>query len=193
MRLRTRKSYLTFALLTLSSLLFARILDPFSNIPADQREDLSRRIDGYVEAYKTRNWERLYDFVSEVGKGGANRKVFVAAMQASHGKDFAQDPDLQEFKPDRTKGNEDGYDIYGCGKAQREGRTYKGIAVVHGVFEHKDWFFTGWSFTEFPNEPCKALSDSKWEPENEMGWNTPMEELRNLRQQGVPAHVDAPK
>ena len=175
------------------SLLFATVTDPFSNIPAGQRESLPKRIDGYVEAYKARNWERLYDFVSDTGKGGANQKVFVAAMQASHGKSFAQMPDLQKFKPDRSKSNEDGYDIYGCGEAQREGSTYNGVAVVHGVFEHNDWFFTGWSFTEFPNEPCKALSDPKWEPENEMGWNKPMEEVANFKRQGVPLHVDAPK
>jgi hypothetical protein len=43
-----------------------------------------------------------------------------------------------------------------------------------------------------PNEPCKALSDLKWEPENEMSWNKPTEELANFKQ-GVPVHVDAPK
>lgn len=188
-----RTSLLALALFLSSSLLFSAINDPFSNIPADRRESLSKRINAYAEAYRARNWERLYAFVSDVGKRGANQRLFVAAMQASHGKSFAQDPDLQEFKPGRSKSNEDGYDIYGCGKAEREGRTYKGIAVLHAVFEHNDWFFTGWSFTEFPNEPCKALADPKWEPENEMGWNRPMEELANFKQQGVPVHIDAPK
>jgi len=188
-----RTSFLPLALLLSSLLLFATITDPFSNIPADRREGLSRRMSGYVQAYKTRNWTGLYDFVSDVGKGGATRELFVAAMQASHGKNFAQDPDLQEFKPDRTKGNGDGFDIYGCGKAERETRMYKGIAVVHGVFEHNDWFFTGWRFTDFPNEPCKALSDPKWEPDNEMGWNRPMEELSNFKLQGIPVHVDGPR
>jgi len=184
---------LTVALFVSYSLVLATNTDPFSNIPADRREALSKRITAYVEEYRARNWKKLYGFVSDVGKGGASQKVFVAAMQVSHGRNFAQDPDLQDFKPDRTKNNADGYDIYGCGKAQREGSTYKGIAVVHGVFEHNDWYFTGWSFTEFPNEPCKALSDPKWEPENEMGWNSPMEELTNFKQQGAPVHVDKPK
>lgn len=188
-----RKALSPLVFLLSCSVLFATVTDPFSNIPADQRDSLPNRLNGYVEAYKARNWERLYGFVSDLGRASASQKIFAAAMQASHGKSFAQMPDLQEFKPDRAKSNEDGYDIYGCGKAEREGRTYKGIAVVHGVFEHKDWFFTGWSFTEFPNEPCKALSDPKWKPENEMGWNKPMEELTNFNQQGVPVHVDAPK
>ena len=184
---------LPLALFVSYSLVLATNTDPFSNIPADRREALSKRITAYVETYRARNWEKLYSFVSDVGKGGASQKLFVAAMQASHGRNFAQDPDLQDFKPDRTKNNADGYDIYGCGNAQREGSAYKGIAVVHAIFEHNDWYFTGWRFTEFPNEPCKALSDPKWEPENEMGWNTPMEELTNFKQQGAPVHVDAPK
>ena len=187
------KAYTLFFILLLSSLIFATQTDPFSNIPADQRETLSTRINGYVEAYKARNWTKLYDFVSDAGKGGVSQRVFVAAMEASHGKDFAQDPDLQEFKPNRTKRNRGGYDIYGCGKAEREGRSYKGIAVVHGVFEHDSWFFTGWRFTEFPNEPCTALSDTKWEPDSEMGWDRPMEEVVNFNQKGVPVHVDVPK
>lgn len=192
MRLLIRLSFFLLALSTPTIIMIAAITEPFSNIPAEKREALLKRLGGYVDAYKGRKWEKLYEFVSNTGKGGANQKVFVAAMKSSHGTDFAQMPDLQESKPDRTEKNEDGYDIYGCGKAQREGRSYKGIAVVHGVFDHSDWFFTGWSFTEFPNEPCKALSNPKWEPENKMGWNRPMEELANLKQQGVPVHVDAP-
>jgi hypothetical protein len=127
---------LLLALFVAHSLVLATNSDPFSNIPADRRGALSKRITAYVEAYRARNWEKLYGFVSDVGKDGASQKVFIAAMQASHGRNFAQDPDLQEFKPDRTKTNADGYDIYGCGKAEREGHTYKGIAVVHGVSEH---------------------------------------------------------
>lgn len=193
MRPTMRTGILPLAMFLSSSLLFATIADPFSNIPRERRESLSKRINGYVEAYRSRDWITLYEFVSEVGKGGVGRKMFVAAMQASHGKSFAQDPDLQKFRPDRTKSNEDGYDIYGCGKAVREGRSYNGIAVLHAVFEHNDWFFTGWSFTEFPNEPCKALSDPNWEPDGEMGWDRPMEEITDFKQQGVPFHVDKPK
>src|SRR5580704_5597846 len=173
------------ALFLLCSLLSARDTDPFSNIPADRRESLSKRMNGYLKAHKARDWERLYDFVSGVGKGGASQKTFVASMRSSHEKSFAQMPDLQEFKPDRAKTNRDGYDVYGCGKAEREGEHFEGIVVVHAVFERNDWYFTGWRFTEFPNEPCKALSNSNWKPENEMSWNTPMEELPNLMQQEI--------
>lgn len=164
--------------------------DPFSAIPPEQRGSLSGRLAEYVTAYKGRKWDKLYSSVSDVGRGGAKLNVFVAAMKSSHGTSFAQYPDLQEFEPNRSEKNDDGYDIYGCGKAQREGMVFKGVAVVHGVFEHQNWFFTGWSFTEFPNESCEALSDPKWKPESVMGWNKPMEEIATVNQHGTPFHVD---
>lgn len=167
--------------------------DPFSNIPPEQREPLSKRLDAYVDANKARKWDKLFNVVSETGRGGANRQTFVAAMNSSHGLDFAQMPDLQEFKSDRTEKNDDGFDIYGCGKARREGMMFNGIAVMHAVFEHNDWFFTGWSFTGFPNEPCGALSNPKWQPFSRLKWNRPMDEIANFKSQGMPFHVDAPR
>ena len=186
--MKTSSCLLACLLSTLAGL--AASTDPFSSIPPEQRGSLSVRLADYMAAYKGRKWDKLYRYVSDEGRGGANLNVFVAAMKSFHGTSFAQYPDLQEFQPNRSKKNDDGYDIYGCGKAQREGMTFKGVAVVHGVFEHQSWFFTGWSFTEFPNEPCDALSDPKWEPENIMGWSKPMEEIANFKQQGAPFHVD---
>jgi hypothetical protein len=187
--------FLALALSISCSLVFAGSGEPFSIIPVAQRDSLSKRITAYVEAYKARDWEKLYGLVSNTGKGEANQKTFIAAMKASHGRNFAQMPDLQRFDPKQAKRNEDGYDIYGCGKAEREGRTYRGIAVLHAVLQNNGWYFTGWSFTEFPNEPCKDLSDSKWapDPDNEMGWDKPMDEITNFKQQGVSFHLDAPE
>lgn len=166
--------------------------EPLSDIPAAQREALTKRLDAYVEAYRGRKWDRLYDLVSDTGKGGADRQTFIAAMKHEHGADFAQMPDLLEFKPDRTEKNDDGFDIYGCGKARREGMMFNGIAVAHTVFEHNAWVFTGWTFTEFPNEPCKAFTDSKWQPSNRVKWNRSMEEVVHFKSQGTPFHVDSP-
>jgi hypothetical protein len=137
-------------------------------------------------------WDKLYDLVSDTGRDGANRKTFIAAMKSEHGTDFAQMPDLLEFKPDRAEKNGDGHDIYGCGKAQREGMKFNGIVVLHTVFEHNNWSFTGWRFTEFPNEPCEALSDPKWQTANRGAWHSPMEEIVHFKSQGVPFHQDPP-
>jgi len=156
--------------------------DPFSIIPMQQRSQLTKRPALDVKEYRNRDWKGLYDLISGTGKGSATRGAFVTQMISAHGVSFANAPDLLEFSPDRTlNGESGGYDIYGCGKAQREGEVYRGIAVVHAVFENGDWFFTGWSFTEFPNEPCKGLADPAWAPENRMGWDQPMEEVRPIK------------
>ena len=167
--------------------------EPFGTIQPEKRDSLKDRLALYVKANRARDWSKLYDLVPDTGRGGVSRQAFVTLMKAAHGTEFANDPDLLEFRADRATGREEnGYDIYGCGKAQREGQTYNGIAVAHAVFEHNNWYFTGWSFTEFPNEPCKHLSDSAWKPEGRMGWDQPMDELQ-WQGQAVPVHVDKPK
>jgi hypothetical protein len=193
MKLQTKVAVTILSLLTPSMCLAGTGTEPLSNIPAEQREVLGKRLGTYVEAYRDRKWDKLYDLVSDTGKGGTDKKTFVAAMTSEHGKNFAQMPDLLEFKPDRTEESNDGFDIYGCGKAQREGAMFNGIVVVHAVPEHNGWSFTGWTFTEFPNEPCKGLADPKWQPENRMKWNSAMEEVAHFKSQGVPFHVDAPR
>jgi hypothetical protein len=181
MKLRTAVAVTILSLVIPSMSPAGGVSEPFSNIPAEQREALAKRLVAYVEVYRDRKWNKLYDLISDIGKGGVDRKTFVAAMKAEHGKDFAQMPDLLEFKPDRTEKNDDGFEIYGCGKAQREGMTFNGIVVMHAVLEHDDWSFTGWTFTEFPNEPCKALADPRWQPGNRMKWKGAIEEVAHFK------------
>lgn len=151
----------------------------FSKLPPEEQQALTRRLSQYVNAYRARNWDALYDLVSDTGKNGVNKQTFIAAMKAKHGgRDYSDMPDLLAFTPNRSDENEDGLDIYGCGKAKREGENYTGIAVIHAVHEHSAWSFSGWSFTEFPNEPCKRLSDPEWKPQGQMEWKKPMDELR---------------
>jgi hypothetical protein len=171
---------LLLGFLLAAAVCFAGGPGPLSNIPPEQRGALIKRLSAYVEAYRGRKWDKLYDLVSDVGKGSADSQTFIAAMTSAHG-DLAQIPDLLEFRPDQTQNNNDGFDLYGCGKARRQGWKYDGIAVMHAVFEHNDWFFTGWAFTQFPNEPCKTLVDPKWQPGDPMKWDRPMEEVSNFK------------
>jgi hypothetical protein len=120
---------------------------PFAAIPTEQRSVLSKRLAGYVEAHKGRNWENLFAFVSDAGKGGTSQKVFVADMKAARGS---------------------------------------------AVFERQDWYFTGWTFTDFPNTPCKKLANPKWQPEERQTWKTPMQEIKDANQSDIPARVDSP-
>jgi hypothetical protein len=184
------KLYLVVLCAACASAAFAADNKWASAVPAEQRDALAGRLNDYLKANSSRNWKKLYDLVSNAGRGSSDRKTFVARMTEAHGKDFANDPDLLQFQPARTV-NESGYDIYGCAKAQREGRGFNGIALVHAVFEHNEWLFSGWTFTAFPNEPCKALSDPSWEMLGPMNWDRPMEELRVPP--GVPFHIDSPK
>lgn len=154
---------------------------PFSKLPREEQQSLTHRLSEYVKAYRNRNWKALYDLVSDTGKSGVNRQTFIAAMTAKHaGTEYADMPDLLGFTPDRSEEDEDGIDIYGCSNAKREGEIYTGIAVIHAVHEHDTWSFTGWSFTELPNEPCKRLSDPAWKPEGRMEWKKPMDEIKNI-------------
>lgn len=164
----------------------------FSAIPLEHRDALAKRLDNYVKANRSKDWSKLFEFISDSARGGVDRQTFVTRMKTAHQRAFSNSPDLLEFRPARSSKSENTeYDVYGCGKAQREGQNFNGVALIHAVFERNEWFFSGWRFTEFPNEPCKALSDPSWEMPEPMEWGQPMEELRN--QGGTPFHIDRPK
>jgi hypothetical protein len=155
--------------------------DPFGTVPAERRETVENRLALYVKENRTHDWSKLYDLVSDKGRGAASRETFVTLMKESHGKKLAIHADLLKFQPDRATAREDGgFDIYGCAKARHEGKTFNVVAVAHAVFEHNDWFFTGWTLTGSPNEPCQSLTDPSWKPPAPIGWDRPMEELRPL-------------
>lgn len=157
MQLPTRNLLCVLAGLLSTLVVSAQILGPLSAVPNEQRDALSKRLDGYVEAYQHRNWEKLYGFISTVGKGSVDMQTFVADMSANHGEDFAQYPDLQAFTAYRTGKNGDGYDIYGCAKAVREDQSFLGIAEVHSVFEREDWFFRDGPIAIHPKKPVRRF------------------------------------
>jgi hypothetical protein len=165
-----------FAFLLAVGTVAAQVLDPFSAVPLAQRVSLSKRLDGYVDAYRHRDWDKLYGFISKVGRGDADTKTFIVAMRNNHSEDFAQYPEIKIFKPQRSVKNDDGYDIYGCGTAEREDEKYDGLVMMHAVFERQDWFFTGWTFSD---GDCKDLSDPKWQPQRAVQWHRPMEEVEH--------------
>ena len=152
--------------------------DPLYKVPAEKRARLGDRLRDYVKENKNRDWERLYDLVSDTGRGKVDRAHFIQLMNVGHGRDFANYPDLLEFHADRTEANDTQFDIYGCGKAAREGEDYNGIALIHAVFEHDNWFFAGWTFV---GGDCDQLLDKEWKPPAPMKWTQPMDELRGVR------------
>jgi hypothetical protein len=171
----TRRGFLFSLLVAAAGVVGAQVLDPFAVAPAKKREALSRRLDGYVQAYRVRDWRSLYSFVSIVGLGGAGVDQFEAAMEEGHGEDFANYPDLKSIRAQRAFENGDGYDVYGWARAVREGETHEGVAVVHTVLEHDDWFFSGWTFVDLSSE---KLSDPSWQPTEAFRWNKPLAEIK---------------
>lgn len=163
--------------------------DPFTAVPETERKDLAARLNDYVRAYKDRNWAELYSLVLDVGKNRVDQATFTSVMKRKHGgKAYSGMPDLKAFDPAQSRTDADGLDIYGCAKARREGQQFKGVAVVHAVREHDTWLFSGWSFTEFPNQACGTLSDAGWKAPAEMEWQQPMEEFRGVRRDPALPH-----
>jgi len=91
-------------------------------------------------------------------------RTFVVVMSSNHGEDFAQYPDLQTFKPYRTGKNGDGYDIYGCGGAVREGEPFRGIAEVHAVSSTKTGFLRDGRFAILQKEPVRSFQTRNGNP-----------------------------
>ena len=117
-----------------ATVLAASVPEWRSVVPSERSDALRSRLDAYVKANRSRNWGKLYDLVSDVGRGGVDRGTFIARMKAAHGVEFANVPDLLEFRPERAGGGDKlGYEIYGCGKARREGREFNGVALAHGL------------------------------------------------------------
>ena len=170
----------------------AQNAEPFSVVPQNQRDGLAKRLAGYVEAHQKRNWATLYNFVSDTGRGHIEKGDFIITMSENHWEEFAQSPDLQTFRAVLSIKNADGYDVYGCAGAVREGERYGGTAEIHAVFEHEDWFFTGWSFRSMQDESCKELVDPKWHPESTINWNRPMQEVADIKRRKVPMYLQRP-
>ena len=118
-----RKRVLTLALIAGAAALAATASkpgEPYANVPADKREGLKTRLSQYVNQYRNRNWGKLYELISDTGRGDVTRQAFTSRMETAHGLSFANYPDLLAFVPARgDKTGDGGFDFYGCGEAQR--------------------------------------------------------------------------
>ena len=167
-----------------------------SRVPASQRAALTRRLVAYTEAFRTKNWNALYDLVSEENKhrsDGAvlDRDTFVKDMQ------YLNSARLAKFTPVRAavttpfalldipitpvgKANRNRFGsfvIYGCGEIARgNDGPERRIAAVIALLDGGVWSFTKWTYTE-AFEGCSQLSDPTWNPDSFLRLDGPMEEL----------------
>jgi hypothetical protein len=147
---------------------------PFGPVPASERPLLAKRLNAYTKSFRNKDWGLLYDLVSDANKGSLDGKVTVnKQMFISVMRDSFEMRHLLKFTPVKTESGLFGYDIYGCGEVPGRGES---IAGVRAVWEHGNWFFTNWSYSD-PLEPCSRLSDPTWKPQIPLRLDGPMMEL----------------
>lgn len=141
---------------------------PFDPVPARQRALLAKRLNAYTKSFRNQHWGTLYGLVSDANKK-VGKRTFIYAMQNSY-----EMRHLIRFTPVRTESAALGYDVYGCAEIPGRDET---IAAVRAVWEHGNWFFTDWAYTD-PWEPCSRLSDPAWKlPQPPLRLDGPMQEL----------------
>jgi hypothetical protein len=148
---------------------------PFDPVPPSKRPLLAKRLSTYTYSFRNKQWGALYGLVSDHdkisvldGKMKVDEPTFISAMQTTY--DVRR---LLKLTPVRTESGLFGYDIYGCGEAPGRGES---IMAVRAVWEHSNWFFTDWAYTD-PLEPCPRLSNPAWKPQIPLGLDGPMMEL----------------
>jgi hypothetical protein len=142
---------------------------PFIPVPVDQRNALANRLIHYTDAFRARDWDSLYDLVSDVNKTlndgtRMGRQTFAQDMES--GFDSYR---LLTFTPIRTEMTpERQFDVYGCGEFPIGDKKTERVAVaVRAVREHDGWFFTTWDYFD-PREPCSNVSDPAWKPSHNL-------------------------
>lgn len=149
-----------------------------SSVPVAQLSALTRRLVAYTQAFRTKNWDALYDLVSHDSKIGSDgkikvsRRIFVRDMQETY--DLER---LIRFVPVRTDiGGLDDFHVYGCGELPYGNAKIERVAAVGAVWERGDWFFTNWDYPD-PPEPCAHLSDPAWKPGRPLRLDGPMSQV----------------
>src|SRR5258706_13172007 len=89
-----RKIVWAIVLLIFSSAGFAANSDPLAKIPAEQRQALKNRLDDCVKLQPSQDWTKLYDLVSDTGRGGHRREELGARNKAGARGEFARRADL---------------------------------------------------------------------------------------------------
>ena len=120
----------------------------FDAIPEPLRAQLVERLRLYVEYQRTRQYEGLYDLLSESTIAqvyrGQSRVEFVAAYQRADAE--GRGTRLLEFTPTDTgktvRDNVDIYDIYGRAKLCEEGEIIEKQVVIQAQLQNGTWYFS---------------------------------------------------
>ena len=113
--------------------------DALADVPAAQRERLKSRLSEFVELHRSKQWARVYDFISEQSKNESEvrltRERFLKEKLYSR---------VRRFTPRSATKMDDGWwMLWGCGSFER-GRSME--AGVEAYFQDGDWYFSDiWS------------------------------------------------
>jgi hypothetical protein len=120
----------------------------FDAVPEPLRARLVERLNLYVEAQRARQYEKVYDLLSE----SARTRMYKNQSRADFVKSY-QDADaahrgtrLNEFTPSESDKIEEEdhqavYEIYGKAKLQQEGETVSKRIVIQAELQNGEWYF----------------------------------------------------
>jgi hypothetical protein len=109
--------------------------DAFADVPASQRERLKSWLSEFVELHRSKQWNRVYDFIAEWSKNAAEsglpRDRFLKKKLYSG---------VRRFTPRSVQKMDNGWwMVWGCGSFDR-GRSME--AAVEAYFQDGDWYFS---------------------------------------------------
>jgi len=130
---------------------------PSGGFRQNDRAELAKRLEAYVQENRTRNWGQALRLGFRHWEGSGNSADLYRPDELSPWERVANSPGLLEFRADRTEtgGAAGEWDIYGCAKRNAKGGCITNSRSPTPYLEHAGWFFTAGSFTEFPNEPLQ--------------------------------------
>lgn len=108
----------------------------YAAVPTEQRERLKLRLAEFIEYHRTKQWDKVYDFIAEVDKytveGEPPRDTFLKQKLYSL---------INKFTPQLVVRSDDysSWIIWGCGSFDQEGEMESGLEAS---LQDGDWYFS---------------------------------------------------
>ena len=111
--------------------------DVFASVPATLRPLMKERVRAFVDAYRTEQWDKLYDLLTDDFNVGTKAEFVKSRLE-----DPPQPIDvLLDFTPTRVTFREgfNEWEIAGCSKWQKQGQL---SAAIYAYQRGEDWRFS---------------------------------------------------
>lgn len=119
----------------------------FEEIPAEQRAKLIGRLNLFLENWKNREWEKVYDLIAEGHKqsigGGLSKERFLREPPLYELKRFTPKTVLAYVEVTKDKGH---LSIWGCGEYKRFLFNEKKESTIDARLQNGEWYFSQISF-----------------------------------------------